>query len=177
MKASSPDHDTESPSVDATAVSVRMLLSEKEAAFLWGMSERKFADLCKEPWMPKPLELGPRLLRWSRAELDAAVANMPRKSARTVPTELAARRVWERVHGPVPEGHTVVFRPGMRTTANAEITVDRLECIVRGDAAAEAHKEGGSQPKPRPHTRTKPAENSERPHASGDRAPSHTPRR
>lgn len=41
------------------------------------------------------------------------------------------RLVWEAEHGPVPAGHIVVFKPGMRTTEEADITVDRLECITR----------------------------------------------
>lgn len=41
------------------------------------------------------------------------------------------RLVWEAAHGPVPDGHIVVFKPGMRTTEPDEITVDRLECITR----------------------------------------------
>lgn len=40
------------------------------------------------------------------------------------------RLVWEAEHGPIPKGHMVAFRPGMRTTIEDEITVDRLECIT-----------------------------------------------
>ena len=41
------------------------------------------------------------------------------------------RLVWERVHGPVPHGHIVVFRPGMATTEPDLVTIDRVECISR----------------------------------------------
>jgi len=41
------------------------------------------------------------------------------------------RQVWEREHGPIPAGHAVVFKPGLRTAIEAEITTDRLECITR----------------------------------------------
>jgi hypothetical protein len=41
------------------------------------------------------------------------------------------RMVWEAAHGPVPAGHIVAFKPGMRTNLLEEITVDRLECITR----------------------------------------------
>lgn len=41
------------------------------------------------------------------------------------------RLVWERVHGPVPHGHIVVFRPGMATTDPDHLTIDRVECISR----------------------------------------------
>lgn len=39
------------------------------------------------------------------------------------------RLVWEAVHGPVPPKHVVRFLPGTATTIEAEITIDRLECI------------------------------------------------
>lgn len=37
------------------------------------------------------------------------------------------RLVWEAAHGPVPTGHFVCFKPGMKTLIAAEITLDRLE--------------------------------------------------
>lgn len=43
------------------------------------------------------------------------------------------RMVWEAAHGPVPKGHIVVFKPGMHTTVEAEITLDRIECITLGE--------------------------------------------
>lgn len=39
--------------------------------------------------------------------------------------------VWEAAHGPVPEGHLVVFRPGRRTTDPALVTLDALELVTR----------------------------------------------
>ena len=41
------------------------------------------------------------------------------------------RLVWEAAHGPVPKGHVVTFRAGMKTLVEAEITLDRLELITR----------------------------------------------
>lgn len=41
------------------------------------------------------------------------------------------RLVWKAAHGPIPAGYVVVFRRGMRTHVEAEITVDRLELITR----------------------------------------------
>lgn len=49
------------------------------------------------------------------------------------------RHVWEAANGPIPEGHLVVFRPGMKTTKEEEITVDRLECITRAENARRNH--------------------------------------
>lgn len=44
-----------------------------------------------------------------------------------------ARIVWEAANGPVPAGHIVRFKDGMSTTVEAEITLDRLECISRAE--------------------------------------------
>lgn len=40
-----------------------------------------------------------------------------------------ARIVWEEHHGPIPKKHVVRFKPGMHTTEEHLITVDKLECI------------------------------------------------
>ncbi len=40
------------------------------------------------------------------------------------------RLVWIAHHGPVPRGRIVVFKPGCRRTCEAEITIDRVECIT-----------------------------------------------
>ncbi|MGH8052534.1 MAG: HNH endonuclease [Stenotrophomonas sp.] len=37
---------------------------------------------------------------------------------------------WEAANGSVPEGHIVIFKPGMKTFVSAEITVDRLEVVT-----------------------------------------------
>lgn len=55
-----------------------LLLDDEQAASTFGVSTRTFAMLQAESWMPKPIVLGPRMRRWSRAELEAAVAAMPR---------------------------------------------------------------------------------------------------
>lgn len=41
------------------------------------------------------------------------------------------RLVWEAAHGPVPDGHIVVFKPGRRSTELEHITLDAVECITR----------------------------------------------
>lgn len=41
--------------------------------------------------------------------------------------------VWEAAHGPVPAGHLVRFREGMKTLDTAAITVDRLELLSRAE--------------------------------------------
>jgi hypothetical protein len=47
--------------------------------------------------------------------------------------------VWERENGPVPAGHIVVFRPGMRTVNPSELDTSRLECISRAENARRNH--------------------------------------
>ncbi len=41
--------------------------------------------------------------------------------------------VWEQEHGKVPAGHIVVFRPGLKALAAAEITADRLELVTMAE--------------------------------------------
>lgn len=44
-----------------------------------------------------------------------------------------ARLVWEAANGPAPEGHVVVFKPGMKTAEVELITLDRVELLTRAD--------------------------------------------
>jgi predicted DNA-binding transcriptional regulator AlpA len=70
-----------------------ILLPDAESAALLRVSRRKFQELQNEPWMPRPVVLGPRLLRWSRAELEQAIAAMPRQAERGEPAELRRGRI------------------------------------------------------------------------------------
>jgi predicted DNA-binding transcriptional regulator AlpA len=67
-------------------------LNAKQAAGVFGISERTFHVLRHEPWMPCPIQLGPRILRWSRVELETARADIPRQSGGCEPSQLAAGR-------------------------------------------------------------------------------------
>ena len=49
------------------------------------------------------------------------------------------RLVWIATHGPIPSGHIVVFKRGMRTADINALTADRLECITRGQLAGRNH--------------------------------------
>jgi hypothetical protein len=49
------------------------------------------------------------------------------------------RLVWEAERGPIPAGHIVRFREGMKTAVLEEVTADRLECITRGEHANRNH--------------------------------------
>lgn len=51
-----------------------------------------------------------------------------------------SRLVWEEHHGPVPDGHIVIFKePRLATTVLEEITVDKLMCISRAENARRNH--------------------------------------
>ena len=41
--------------------------------------------------------------------------------------------VWVAANGPVPAGHIVRFKPGMRTTDPDQVTLDKVECISLAD--------------------------------------------
>jgi hypothetical protein len=43
------------------------------------------------------------------------------------------RLVWEAAHGPVPAGHIVIFKPGMHTVVETEITIDRIELVSHAE--------------------------------------------
>lgn len=49
------------------------------------------------------------------------------------------RLVWEAANGPVPKGSIVVFKTGMRTLVEADITLDKVECITRAQNAQRNH--------------------------------------
>src|SRR5574337_2009025 len=38
--------------------------------------------------------------------------------------------VWETANGPIPKGHIVVFKKGLKTLVSADITVDRLDLVT-----------------------------------------------
>lgn len=59
----------------------RRLLNFAELQAKLNVSERTARKLIAEPWMPDPIELGPRALRWVDAEVDEALAaRAPRRA-------------------------------------------------------------------------------------------------
>lgn len=72
---------------------------------------------------------GTRINRQARPpQLERKISNSGRGAERW---RAVHRLVWEAAHGPAPAGHVVVFRPGQRSLVEAEITLDRVECISR----------------------------------------------
>lgn len=72
MPPQSPAHSATKP---------RRLLNFNELQEKLGVSERTARKLIHESWMPDPIELGPRALRWVDAEIDEALAaRAPRRA-------------------------------------------------------------------------------------------------
>lgn len=50
-----------------------------------------------------------------------------------------SRQVWVAAHGPVPDKHIVVFKPGRASNVLEKITIDALDCITRAENARRNH--------------------------------------
>lgn len=71
-----------------------LLTDEQAAREVLGISPRTFAEVMKEAWMPRPIQLGPRLRRWARVELEAAIQNAPRQAQPgSEPAQLARAKI------------------------------------------------------------------------------------
>lgn len=71
----------------------RPLLTEAAfRALLGGMSERKFKELRAAGIVGAPLELGPRVSRWTHSDYMETVARLPRREKATEPETLSAGR-------------------------------------------------------------------------------------
>lgn len=77
----------------SAAGSTAVLLNDAQAAQCMGISRRKFHELRYASYMPRPIVLGPRIVRWSRAELEQAVASMPRQGQASEPAQLRRGRI------------------------------------------------------------------------------------
>ena len=70
-----------------------LLTAAQAAGEIYGISERTFHVMRAQGLICAPIVLGPRLLRWSRAELEASVASLPRKEVQAAePVQLATGR-------------------------------------------------------------------------------------
>jgi predicted DNA-binding transcriptional regulator AlpA len=67
-------------------------LTDEQAAEFFGVSVRTLLALSKAAWFPRPVQLGPRLKRHVRAELESAAAKMPRQLEASEPMQLARAR-------------------------------------------------------------------------------------
>ena len=60
-----------------------LLTAAQAAGEVYGISERTFHAMRSKGLVPAPIVIGPRLLRWSRADLEAAVCSLPRQAPGT----------------------------------------------------------------------------------------------
>ncbi len=90
-----------------------------EAAFralLGGMSERKFHELRASGIVGAPLELGPRVARWTQADFQETLARLPRRQAAPEPASLSAGR---RARIEAMKRPTLPGAAGVQTSAQA----------------------------------------------------------
>ena len=79
------------PAESPIEIKQKALLTFAEAGQVLGICERKAHDVV--PTLVTPVVLGPRCVRIVRAELEAAVANLPRRAAPTEPQQLLRGKV------------------------------------------------------------------------------------
>ena len=94
VRQSARETTAETPQRPASASSSPwpILLTDEQAAAALNVSVRRLHELREQPWFPRAIALGPRQLRFARAELEAAVASMPRQESKFEPSQLAAAR-------------------------------------------------------------------------------------
>lgn len=78
--------------VNDAQTSARLLTEADFRAKLGGMSERKFKGLRAKGVIPPPLELGPRVARWTEQDFADTVAKLPRREKAPEPQTLAQGR-------------------------------------------------------------------------------------
>jgi hypothetical protein len=81
------------PQVDnvETVIVPPILVSTEVAARAMDLPVRTFQALRKEPWMPRPVQLAPRIIRWPFTELQDAIKHI-RRSDSGEPAQLQASR-------------------------------------------------------------------------------------
>ena len=86
--AADPQPSGKAPGQSASGASPRekVLLTYAEAGALMGVSKRTAHNIV--PTLVQPVILGPRCVRIVRAELEAAVANLPRRTDPQEPAQL-----------------------------------------------------------------------------------------
>lgn len=78
--------------VNGAQNSDRLLTEADFRAMLGGMSVRKFKALRAQGVVPQPLELGPRVARWTRTDYELTVARLPRRQTAPEPEKLGDAR-------------------------------------------------------------------------------------
>ena len=90
--ATEPTHAARFPAAGATRPA--LLTAAQAAREVYGISERTFHDMRAKGLVPAAVELGPRLLRWHRSELEAAIGAFPRRAeALPAPAQLLRGKI------------------------------------------------------------------------------------
>ena len=71
----------------------KLLVDTREAASLLDVSERRFQQLRKDPGFPRPVELGPRTIRWRTTDLATYVGSLSTATTRHEPAQLRRGRL------------------------------------------------------------------------------------
>lgn len=104
------------------------LMTEHQFAARLQISERKFHELRAQGVVGPPLVLGPRLSRWTEADYDAALCNLPRKHEREEPAQLLRKRI-ERLKAAPDSAVDAAQKSSRRISATAALT---SAAVVRG---------------------------------------------
>lgn len=93
--------------VGETSVDAYLLDARTAARQVFACSERNFYELRKRPDFPPPVILGPRIVRYRRADLEAFIGKLVADAAPQEPAQLiagkarrAAKREQEAEHAP-----------------------------------------------------------------------------
>jgi predicted DNA-binding transcriptional regulator AlpA len=80
---------------DALAASPAVLLTDVQAARLLGIGRSLFHKLRSTgaDWLPTPVQISPRVVRYSRREIEDCVARMPRLIEHSEPVSLRRARI------------------------------------------------------------------------------------
>jgi predicted DNA-binding transcriptional regulator AlpA len=72
-----------------------VLVTDEQAAAMWQVGKTVFYELRASgaDWFPRPVQLGPRTVRYVRSEVEQAVLHMPRMGASSEPARLARARI------------------------------------------------------------------------------------
>lgn len=74
-----------------------VLVTESQVCELWGIGKTLFYELraSDAAWFPHPVKLSPRVVRYVRAEVEAAVLSMPRLAiaAASEPAQMLRARI------------------------------------------------------------------------------------
>lgn len=85
------------PNNPTTSSALPALLTDLQAAKIWGIGRSAFHLLraAGHDWFPPAVQLGPRTVRYARADVEAAVAKMPRRAPADTnePTHLRRARI------------------------------------------------------------------------------------